>query len=103
MLSHSFLNMLGLCSRAGKCLFGETACLSGIRSGKVRLLLIDSGASENTAKRFSNACAHYNIPMLAFDEQCDAAMAAGKPGRKMIAVSDQSFAQSLLRLTQPNI
>ena len=95
-INQKFLNMVGLCARAGKCLYGETACLSGIRANKVRLMLIDSAASENTRKRFADACAFRGVPCVFFSE--DVASAAGKPGRKLIAVADQNFASALLKL-----
>ena len=91
-----FLNMVGLCARAGKCLYGETGCLSGIRAGKVRLMLLDETVSENTRKRFADACAFRNVPLAVVSEQT--AAAAGKPGRKLIAVADQNFASALLKL-----
>ena len=98
-----FLNMVGLCARAGKCLYGETGCLSGIRSGKVRLMLMDEAVSENTRKRFADACTFRNVPLLSVTERT--ASAAGKPGRKLIAVADQNFASALLKLYRslPNL
>lgn len=96
MLNKKTLDFIGLCSRAGKCLFGEDACLSGIRSGKVYLLLLDANASENTTKRFASACAFHDVPLLTFDAQSDAAYAAGKAGRKVIAVADKGFARKMI-------
>ncbi len=91
-----FLNMLGLCSRAGKCLFGETACMSGIRTGKVFLVLIDQEASANTRKRYVDACEYRKVPYLLVREAAFAA--AGKQGRRAIAIADENFARILIQL-----
>lgn len=93
-----FLNMMGLCARAGKCLYGETACLNGIRMGKVELMVIDENTSDNTRKRFTDACTFRSIPLITCSQ--DIGNAVGKPGRKLIAVSDKAFAKMLLQLTQ---
>lgn len=97
-MNKNFLNMLGLCSRAGKCVFGEAMCLSMIRSGKANLVLMDEDSSPNTKKRFQDACAHKNVKMLTFNRLHDASAAAGKPGRKLISISDQGFSKKLIGL-----
>jgi len=92
-MNERFLTMLGLCAKAGKCAFGEAACLSSVRSGKARLLLVSSDASENSKKRFADACSHAGVPLILTGEPIDSA--AGKPGRKFIAVTEVRFASAV--------
>lgn len=92
-MNERFLTMLGMCAKAGKCAFGETACLSSVRSRKARLMLVSSDASENSKKRFRDSCLSGNVPMILTGEPIDAA--AGKPGRKFIAVTDADFAKAV--------
>ncbi len=92
-MSNRFLTMLGMCAKAGKCAFGETACLSSVRSGKAKLMLVLSDASENSTKRFRDACANGKVPLILTGEPIDAA--TGKPGRKFIAVTDANFAETV--------
>lgn len=95
-LSARFLNMLGLCARAGRCQYGETACLNAIRSDRARLVLVDAAASDNTRKRFGDACAYRYVPLIFYEkEKGDAASAVGKPAHKVIAVCDEGFATRL--------
>ncbi|MGI6150709.1 MAG: L7Ae/L30e/S12e/Gadd45 family ribosomal protein [Christensenellales bacterium] len=92
-MNDRFLTMLGMCAKAGKCAFGETACLSAIKSRKARLILVSSDASENSKKRFRDSCLSGDVPMLLTGEPIDAA--TGKPGRKFIAVLDVGFATTI--------
>ncbi len=98
-LSARFLNMLGLCARAGRCQYGETACLNAIRADRAFMVLVDAGASDNTRKRFGDACAYRQLPLLLYEkEKNDAAHAVGKPSYKVIAVCDEGFASRLAEL-----
>lgn len=100
-LNTKFLNMFGLCVRAGRCVFGESACLSGIRSGKVFLVLADFDVTGNTRKRFENACTYRNVPLIYYERSVgDLARAAGKTGKKLFAIADADFAKTLLGLIQ---
>jgi ribosomal protein L7Ae-like RNA K-turn-binding protein len=92
-MNDRFLTMLGMSARAGKCAFGETACLSAIKSRKAKLMLVSSDASENSIKRFRDSCLGGNVPLLLTGEPIDAA--TGKPGRKFIAVLDAHFASAI--------
>ena len=85
--------MLGLCVKAGHAVFGEDLCLGAIRSGQAGLVAVDSGASENTVKRYTDACRFYRVPLArtpaGFIEQ-----ATGKTGRVAMAVTG-GFAKGL--------
>lgn len=99
-MNRKFLNMLGLCARAGRCTFGETGCVSTVRAGKAKLMLVHESCSENTQKRFRDACAHHQVPLIITSEAIDDA--TGKPGRKLIAITDASFAASICKAYEPS-
>ena len=96
MTQSKFLSLLGLCAKAGKCLAGETACFSALRAGTAKLVLLLSDASENTKKRAADGCAYRGVPLLLCPQDTDCA--AGKPGRKLFAVTDANFAEKLQQL-----
>lgn len=100
-MNNKFLNILGLCTRAGHCIFGEEACLNGIRSGKVKLLLMSDSVSDNTRKRFTDACIFRSVKLIEFPND-SAARAAGKPGKKLIAVTDGKFTIMLMNILGNN-
>ena len=55
--------LMGLCVRSGNAVFGEDGCGKAISRGECGLLLLDSGASENTRKRYASQCGRKKIPL----------------------------------------
>jgi ribosomal protein L7Ae-like RNA K-turn-binding protein len=47
-----FLNLLGLATKAGKLISGDETTLKGVRSGKPKLVIVATDASEATIKKF---------------------------------------------------
>ena len=93
MSNTAFLNMLGLCMRAGKLVRGEDACKQAIRAGKAYLTVIDASASANAKKSLGDSCATYHVPLL------EAEMLGGAIGRgshKAAVVTDAGFAKALM-------
>lgn len=88
---------LGLCARAGRLVTGEDSCERMIRAGKAAIVLIEAQASENTRKKFANACKYYRIPCYLVPEGADRAI--GKEGRKSMAVMDAHFAKMIQQST----
>ena len=91
------LNMLGLCMRAGRMVSGELSCLNAIRRGTACLVLVDESASDNTKKMFSDSCAYYEVALIAAPQDT-LGYAIGKPGRKVAAITDESFAGRIQQL-----
>ena len=86
----------GLAVRAQKTLFGEESCLEAVRKHRAKLLFLDKDASENTKKRFENACQHHQTPLWLFDRaHADLACAAGRGGGKVFVLIDAGFARKL--------
>ena len=93
------LSMLGLCARAGKLISGEKACLQTIRSGGAYVVLIDASAAKNAEKSISDACTHHEVTLLRAPEDA-LGSAIGKPGRMVVAVTDEGFAKRIIELSQ---
>lgn len=90
------LSLLSMARRAGKLLFGEDACLQSIRNHSARLIMMDGQISENTEKRFVNACMHHNVPLWRFDrDSLDVAQAVGRGQNKAISLIDPGFYRRL--------
>ena len=96
---NAFFSMLGLAMRAGALTTGEDGVKKAVASGKALLVLVDEGASANTRKLFTDACAHYGVPLhMAQRERLGLAM--GKPGRMSAAVARGPLGEKLLALAQ---
>ena len=95
------LNMLGLCARAGKLISGEKACLQSIRSGGAYAVLLDASAAKNAVKSITDACTYHEVKLIIAPEDA-LGDAIGKPGRMVVAVTDQGFAKRIIELSQNN-
>lgn len=84
-----FSGALGFAMKAGKCSAGAAASTQAIKSGKAKLALVDSAASQNTIKRVKDACAYKGIECIVAE---DIGMIIGKPGKMQAAVTDEGFA-----------
>lgn len=88
--------LMGLTVRARQAVFGEDGCLKTIRAGNCGVLLLDSGASPATKKKYHDACqssgaAIYQIPEGLLLE------ATSRPGMAM-AVHKGGLAQQITKL-----
>jgi len=96
------LNMLGLCARARKIAVGTQAAGIAIKKGDARLVVIDEDASEETKKEFREASCAKNIPFIIM-QGASLGDAVGKPGRRIAAVTDESFADRIRQLYEMNV
>lgn len=90
---------LGLCMRAGRIISGQEACVDLIRRDAAAIVLMDAGASPNTAKRLTDACQSHQTPLYTLTAG-ELGHAIGKPGRMVVALEAGGMAQKLLSLTQ---
>ena len=95
----AFFSMLGLAMRAGTLSTGEDGVKKAVSSGKALLVLVDESASANTRKLFSDACAHYGVPM-ALTRQGRLGDAIGKPGRMSAAAARGPLGEKLFALAR---
>ena len=96
ILNDKFFHMAGLAVRAGKCVFGAEACEKAIKNGTARLILLDGGVSEATAKRFSTLCAARKVQTLFVEPEGELGYKTGKPAGKIFAIMDKNFANQLV-------
>lgn len=88
--------LMGLCVRARQAVFGEDGCLKTIRSGNCGVLLMDSGASPATQKKYRDACAHAGVTLGIIPEGM-LLEATARPGMAM-AIQKGGLAQQITRL-----
>ena len=89
---------MGLAMKAGKLVSGEEGCEKTIRGGKAFLVITAEDASENTVKKFKNACEYRNVPFFRFGHKEALGRLLGKEVRSVITVTDSGFAQKLTEL-----
>lgn len=96
-MSERAWGMIGLCSRAGQTISGESGCETAVRGGKAALVLLDGGAALNLRKRFTDACAFHQVQLYTL-EAGRLGHAIGKPERMVVAVKPGAMAEKLKAL-----
>ena len=101
------LSLLGLAFRSGNLVSGEFAAREAVRKKTAVLIIVANDASDNTKKMFENSCAyykvpvnqckHYQVPFYCWGLKEELGHAIGKEFRASIAVTDQGFAEALLK------
>ena len=85
----------GFAAKARKVVKGEAA-LRAIRAGKVYVVLVDTQASDNTKKRYTNACKSHHVMLIEAPEIC-VGKAIGAGNCKVMAVTDEKFAAEIVK------
>lgn len=89
------LNTLGIAFRAGKVISGEEFVVDGIRSGKVKLVLLATDAGVNTTKKVKDKSSSYNVDLIHAYTSLELSTSIGKVNRKVIGVTDKKLATSI--------
>ena len=101
----ALLFALGLCAKAGKLVFGVPMVCEALKKQKsVVLVCSASDNAPNSAKRLSDRCAFYGVPLYRLQIDRDTlSSAVGKSGRlAALAITDANLAQLVLSKLPPN-
>ena len=91
------LSLIGLAMKAGRCKGGEMMTESEVKSGRARLVIIASDASDNTKKKFRDMCKFYKVPICIYGDKDTLGHAMGKEFRASLAILDEGFADGILK------
>ena len=94
------LSLIGLAMKAGRCASGEMMTESETKSGRARLVIIASDASENTKKKFRNSAAFYQVPIIETGTKAELGRAVGEEVRAVLVVTEAGFAKKLNALAE---
>ena len=92
--NRELLFALGLCAKAGKLIYGVPMVCEALKKQKSVVAVISSADnSPNSAKRLSDRCTFYGVPLHTLDIDCDTLSGAvGKSGRlAALAITDKSL------------
>ena len=90
---------LGLCAKAGKLIYGVPMVCEALKKQKTVMAVISAADnSPNSAKRLSDRCTYYGVPLYTLSIDGDTLSGAvGKSGRlAAVAVTDQNLWQLVL-------
>lgn len=94
MMDKRILSSLGLCSKAGKLIFGVPMIIEAMQKGKKTYLVLEAGdTSDNTHKKITDKCSFYGVEKIRLDfDGIQIAEAVGKSSSlAVIAITDESF------------
>ena len=97
---NKFYSLLGLCKKAGKLVGGEELVENTVRQKKACLLILAVDVSNNTKKKFSNASAFHEVPLVEVGTKADLGRAVGAEVRAVIAITESGFAKKLQELSE---
>ena len=94
-----FRGMLGIAAKAGKLKSGEFQSEESVKSGKAKLCILASDASDRTTKHFTDMCAYRDIPLYKIDVGKDAlGQMIGRGQRTSVTIEDRGLAENILGL-----
>ncbi len=89
------LSLIGLAMKAGRCASGEMMTENETKSGRARLVIVASDASDNTKKKFQDMCKFYRVPIYIYGDKDTLGHAMGKEFRASLAILDEGFADGI--------
>lgn len=89
------LSMLGLATKAGKIVSGETATENAVKNFEAYLVVIATDASDNTRKHFRDMCEYRDIPYREYGTKEELGHAIGRDYRSNLAITDEGFSRTV--------
>lgn len=99
-MNNRFLSMLGLCQKAGRLKSGEFSTEAAVKGGEAWLVILAGDASDNSKKKFKDMCSFYEVTCMEYGTKEVLAGAIGKGERSSLAVCDEGFCKSLIKLSE---
>jgi len=93
-------SLIGIAKKAGKALCGSDVCEKAIKASRVKLVLIDGDAGNNTEKHFSDMASYRNIKCFKLIGN-SIGNAVGNPLIKVICIIDSGFAEAIIKEIKP--
>ena len=103
MAQDRILGLLGLAARAGRVESGGFAAEKAVTGGKAHLILLSQDAGKNTVSLFENKSSYYHVPLRILSTKELLGHAIGRGERSCIAVTDEGFAKSLIKLIDSSV
>lgn len=97
---NKILSMLGLAQRAGRVESGEFCCERAVKSGRAKLVIVAEDASPGTKKSFRDMCDYYKVAIRTGPDRETMGRAIGRKMRVSLAVTDDNFANAILKMTE---
>lgn len=91
-------SFLGLATKARKLVSGEETCERALKGLGVSLIIVADDASQNTKKKFTDACKFRSIEIRIFGKKDLLGKFTGKNIRSVVAILDKGFSRKLMEM-----
>jgi ribosomal protein L7Ae-like RNA K-turn-binding protein len=98
---NKFLSFLGLTRKSGKLLLGYNKNEEAIKLRQLFLVIISTGAAENTKKKFQGLAERAGVPLIEDYTTEELGMALGRKEIAVVGVIDRSMAAKLISIREP--
>lgn len=88
--------ILGLARRARKIIIGTELTVKGIRSNRIKLVLLATDASSNTKKQIYDKSNTYKVEVIESLSSDELSLSIGKKNIKVLGIVDEGFSKLLL-------
>lgn len=99
-LENKLATILGFAAKARQCTYGMTAVESGIKSGKVLVVLADEELSELAHRTIKSHCSYWEVPLIWISPPGKLGTACGKPQNKIVGITQNGFASRILEICE---
>lgn len=104
MKKKKLFGLLGLAAKAGKVQSGEFCTEKSVKSGRAKLCIVGSDASDATKKHMSDMCSFYKVPVfMSVTDKDTLGHVIGRGMRASLTVEDAGFAESMRKLIEGGI
>ncbi|MGN0307695.1 MAG: L7Ae/L30e/S12e/Gadd45 family ribosomal protein [Lachnospiraceae bacterium] len=100
MNQNKVFSLLGLATRSRNLVSGEFMTETKVKRKEARLVIVSEDASQNTKNMFANMCEFYRTPLFFYGTKEELGHAMGKEMRASLAVTDEGFAKSLIKMLE---
>ena len=97
MKPDKILSLIGLATKAGRCVSGEFMTERETKCGRATLVIVAEDSSDNTKKKFRDMCEFYDVPIIFYSDKDTLGHAMGKQFRASLAILDEGFAKGILK------
>ena len=95
-MTDKILTLLGFASKAGKVIFGTSACVVSIKHKKVSLVILAGDISENSEEKIVRICVNANVPYIKILDRDALSAAVGKSNKTVLGIADNNFSKKIL-------
>ena len=91
------LNYLGIAKRSGNLICGTDMVIKSLSSGKVKIIILASDASENTKDKIIKKAFYYQIQVVEVFSSNELSSAVGADHLMIMAITDDGLTKAFLK------